>query len=317
VTPGEFWRRTIAWVRRRELERELTSELNAHAELLARDLEREGFSEDDARVEARRQVGSPLRAREASRDAWGFPALDAMLHDLRYAVRGLRRSAGFTATVVVTLALGIGANTTMFSIIDRLMFRPYPYMRAPNEVRRVYLRTTARGRTLTYATMPYTRYLDIARASRSFSQVASVSEWRLAVGTGQNTRVGHVDGVSASFFDLFDAPPLRGGYFNSAEDRTGHASPCSPTRSGNRSSADKTSSVSRCRSGSRSTPSSASLPKDSSEPRTTAPSPICSSRSRRSPRTSTRLTRGTISRRTRGIGRRSSFAGAPAYPTPR
>jgi hypothetical protein len=211
VTPGEFWRRTIAWVRRRELERELTSELNAHAELLARDLEREGFSEDDARVEARRQVGSPLRAREASRDAWGFPALDAMLHDLRYAVRGLRRSAGFTATVVVTLALGIGANTTMFSIIDRLMFRPYPYMRAPNEVRRVYLRTTARGRTLTYATMPYTRYLDIARASRSFSQVASVSEWRLAVGTGQNTRVGHVDGVSASFFDLFDAPPRRRG----------------------------------------------------------------------------------------------------------
>ncbi len=97
---------------------------------------------------------------------------------------------GFTATVVVTLALGIGANTTMFSIIDRLMFRPYPYMRAPNEVRRVYLRTTARGRTLTYATMPYTRYLDIARASRSFSQVTA--------GLGMASRGRHRDRTRAS-----------------------------------------------------------------------------------------------------------------------
>jgi putative ABC transport system permease protein len=218
VTPGEFWRRAAAWVRRRDLERELASELDAHAESLARDLEHDGMSAADARAEARRQVGSGLRAREASRDAWGFPAFDALLHDLRYAVRGLRRSPGFTATVVVTLALGIGANTTMFSIIDRLMFRPYPYMRAPSEVHRVYLRTTGRGRTFTYATMPYTRYLDIARASRSFSQITAVSEWRLAVGTGQNTHIRHVDGVSASFFALFDAPPVRGRYFNSAED---------------------------------------------------------------------------------------------------
>ena len=88
---GEFWRRGRAWIRRRDLERELTGELNAHAELLARDLEREGMTPADALAEARRQVGSTLRAREASRDAWGFPALDALLHDLRYAVRGLRR----------------------------------------------------------------------------------------------------------------------------------------------------------------------------------------------------------------------------------
>ena len=218
MTLGEFWRRTLAWIRRRELERELASELRDHADLLARDLEREGLSPADAQAEARKQVGSSLRAREASRDTWGFPALDALLHDLRYSARGLRRSPGFTATVIVTLALGIGANTTMFAIIDRLMFRPYPYMRAPNEVHRIYLSTTSRGRTLTYAMMPYTRYLDIARAARSFSQIAAVSEWRLAVGTGQATRVKHVDGVSASFFDLFDAPALRGRYFTTAED---------------------------------------------------------------------------------------------------
>ncbi len=218
MTLGELWRRATAWVRRRDLERELASELDAHAELLARDLEHEGMSAAEARAEARRQVGSTLRAREASRDAWGFPALDALIHDVRYAIRGLRRSPGFTATVVITLALGIGANATMFAVIDRLMFRPFAYMRAPNDVHGVYMRTTLRGRTNTYATTSYTRYLDFARASRSFSQIAPVSHWRLAVGTGQNTRVQHVDGVGAALFDFFDAKPVLGRYFTAVED---------------------------------------------------------------------------------------------------
>jgi putative ABC transport system permease protein len=218
VTPGEFWRRVAAWIRRRDLEEELTNELDAHAELLARDLERDGMSAADARAEARRQLGSPLRAREASRDAWGFPLLDTLLHDLRYAVRGLRRSPGFTATVVITLALGIGANATMFAVIDRLMFRPFPYMRSPGEVHGVYMRSSLRGRTLTYATTSYTRYLDFVRTSRSFSQIAPVSHWRLAVGQGQGTRVRHVDGVGAALFDFFDARPVLGRYFGAAED---------------------------------------------------------------------------------------------------
>ena len=218
MTLGEFWRRSLAWIRRRALERELASELDAHAELLARDLEREGLSAADARAEARRQVGSALRAREASRDAWGFPALDAFLHDLRYAVRGLRRSPGFTATVVITLALGIGANATMFAVIDRLMFRPFPYMRAPSEVHGVYMRTLLRGRTLTYATTSYTRYLDVVRASRAFSQIAPVSHWRFAVGNGDGARVRHVDGVGAALFDFFDARPTLGRFFAAAED---------------------------------------------------------------------------------------------------
>jgi len=218
VTLGEFWRRAAAWVRRRDLEAALTSELDAHVELLARDLETDGMSAADARVEARRQVGSTLRAREASRDAWGFPGVDALLHDLRYALRGLRRSPGFTATVVITLALGIGANATMFAVIDRLMLRPFPYMRAPSEVHGVYMRSSLRGRTLIYPTTSYTRYLDFVRTSRSFSQIAPVSHWRLAVGNGEGTRVRHVDGVGAALFDFFDARPVLGRYFGAAED---------------------------------------------------------------------------------------------------
>src|SRR5438067_12711035 len=90
-----------------------------------------------------------------------FPGFDHARQDLRYAFRGLRNSPGFTVTVMLTLGLGIGANAAMFGVIDRLMFRPYPYLRDPTRVHRVYLQFDARGRTMTGADgHEYTRYLD-------------------------------------------------------------------------------------------------------------------------------------------------------------
>ena len=218
MTAGEVWYRLVAWLRRPTLERQLADELHEHVERLERDLRAEGMSAADAQAVARRQLGNVTRVREESRDAWGFPTLDAIVHDVRYAVRGLVRVPAFTATIVATLALGLGANAAMFAVIDRLMFRPYPFMRDPARVSRVYLQTTLRGRVNTRPTMPYTRYLDLARSSRSFAQIAPVSEWRFAVGTGDNARVRRVDGVGAQFFDFFDAPPALGRYFTPAED---------------------------------------------------------------------------------------------------
>ena len=212
--------RLFAWVRRDRLSRELADEMDAHVELLARDLEHEGMSHDDALAAARRQVGNTTSLRETSRDYWGFPRLEAVLQDLRYAVRGLARAPGFAATVIVTLSLGIGANAAMFAVIDRLMFRPFPHMRDPGTVHQVYLQITAGGQRRTQAVVPYTRYLDIQRGTHSFSQYAGVSEWRLAVGRGQATRVRKVAGVSASFFGLFEARPLLGRFFTASEDVT-------------------------------------------------------------------------------------------------
>src|SRR5437016_4812722 len=74
-----------------------------------------------------------------------FPGFDHARQDLRYALRTLRRSPGFTVTVMLTLGLGIGANAAMFGVIDRLMYRPFPYMRDPASVDRVYLRTSING----------------------------------------------------------------------------------------------------------------------------------------------------------------------------
>src|SRR4051812_1194098 len=115
---------------------------------------------------------------------WLTRVFDNGRQDVQYALRGLRRSPGFTTAVVLTLALGIGANAAMFGVVDRLMFRPFPYLRDPASVDRVYLEATYRGKARTQSTFPYTRFLDLRRATSSFSQSAGFSEWRLAIGSG-------------------------------------------------------------------------------------------------------------------------------------
>ncbi len=138
--------------------------------------------------------------------------------DLRYAIRGLIRSPGFTVTVVLTLALGIGANAAMFGVIDRLMVRPFPYLRDPSTVDRMYLETTIDGHTNARSGIEYPRYLDLRRWSTTFSEFAAFTEWRLAIGPGDAARERQVAGVSASFFRFFDARPVIGRFFDAAED---------------------------------------------------------------------------------------------------
>ncbi|MGQ0640598.1 MAG: permease prefix domain 1-containing protein [Gemmatimonadaceae bacterium] len=150
MTARELWLRLTSWMRRDRLARELAGEMQTHIELLARDFEHAGMSRADAFAAARRQVGTVSGMREASREYWGFPLLDSVLQDLRYAMRGLVRAPGFAATIIVTLGLGIGANATMFAVIDRLMFRPFAYMRDPASVNGVYLQFTSGGQRRTW-----------------------------------------------------------------------------------------------------------------------------------------------------------------------
>ena len=146
--------------------------------------------------------------------------LDHLRQDVRYAARGLRRSPGFTAAVVVTLGLGIGANAAMFNVIDQLMFRPYAYLRDPGSVHRVYLRLPGRERLLTREAFPYTRYLDLKNGTESFSRSAAFFPTSVAVGSGEGARERPIMAVSASFFDFFDARPVLGRYFVASEDTT-------------------------------------------------------------------------------------------------
>ena len=143
-----------------------------------------------------------------------------LLQDLRYALRGLARSPAFAITVILTLGLGVGANTAMFGIIDRLMFRPFPYMRDQDAVHRVYLRATYRGRESTNGVSEYTRYLDLQRSTTTIAQSAAFASQMLAVGTGDAAQERRVGTVSASFFDFFDARPALGRFFRPDEDVT-------------------------------------------------------------------------------------------------
>ncbi|HEY2379202.1 MAG TPA: ADOP family duplicated permease [Gemmatimonadaceae bacterium] len=137
--------------------------------------------------------------------------------DFRYAVRGLRRSRVFTATVMITLGLGIGVNAAMFGAVDRLMFRPFAMLRDPGAVHRVYLQF-GRDQRFTSSLYQYARYLDLERWTSSFSQYAAVSAWQLAVGPSDVGRERQTAGVSASFFGFFTARPALGRFFDASED---------------------------------------------------------------------------------------------------
>src|SRR5215469_4073586 len=95
-------------------------------------------------------------------------SVEAFARDLRHAVRGLARSPGFALAATLTLGLGIGGNAAMLRAIDRLMFRPPPYLRDPATVHRVYFQTTARGHTTTRSRGPYTTYVDLQQATTAF-----------------------------------------------------------------------------------------------------------------------------------------------------
>jgi predicted permease len=214
----EWLARLLDWLWRDRLDRELAEELRFHQQQLERQAHDQGIDAIEAAYISRRRIGNLTRHHEAARERWSWPWLDALVQDVRYALRGFRRAPGFTTTVVLTLGLGIGANAAMFGVIDRLMFRPFPYLKDPGQVHRVYLQSTFRGSTGSRFVFPYTRYLDLVRGTSAFSHLAAVTERSLAVGSGATGRERMVAGVSASFFALFDAPPAHGRFFGPSED---------------------------------------------------------------------------------------------------
>lgn len=147
--------------------------------------------------------------------------LDEFAQDVKYGLRGLKRSPGFATSVIVALALGIGANAAMFSIVDRLMFRPYPYMKDPSAVHRIYLQHNVRGTTRIQAgEFPYTRYTDIKDRTSSFAHHAAFISPTLAVGVGDAARERRVSVVSGAFWSFFSARPVVGRFFTEADDVT-------------------------------------------------------------------------------------------------
>lgn len=213
----ELLTRIADWIRRGRLDAEFQEELRFHQSQLERDARAEGRDIEAARYTARRRLGSAARVTEEMRDRWSLPWLEHLQQDVRFAVRGLRRSPGFTLAAVLTLSLGIGANATMFDIVDRLLLRPPAHVTEPERVMTpVYLRTRD-GETSTQETLSFPLFMDI-RASGAFVQVAAYSPLALTRGRGTEAELLRGVRVSAGFFSTLGVRPALGRFFLADED---------------------------------------------------------------------------------------------------
>jgi len=212
--------------RKQDVDRAVDDELRFHLESTVEELVGQGWDATDARREAERRFGDvrDVRATLAALDKGRVARRDraewwsGLVQDVRYALRGLRRAPLFTAGVVLTLGLGIGANATMFGIVDKLLLRTPRYLAAPGRTHRVYFGRVFDGQLWYGSNTGYKVWQDLRELTRSFDAIALFFEPDRAVGTGLNATVEKVDGVSADFWWLFDARPAAGRFFTAADD---------------------------------------------------------------------------------------------------
>jgi predicted permease len=213
---------------RANIQRQVDEELTFHLDACVDELVAQGLAPQAARLEAQRRLGdlAAMRARlmaideerlarERRADWWNGVAQDA-----RYAARGLRRSLGFTAGVVVTLALGIGANAAVFTVIDRLLLRPPPHVADAKSLRRVHVEMTFRdGRKNTRGPMSYAEFMALRDGVRSFDRIAAFSyPVSVALGSGVDAPRIKRSGASADFFRVLGVRPEVGRFFVAEDD---------------------------------------------------------------------------------------------------
>ena len=211
---------------RRRLDDAFTTEVESHLEFLADDLERRGMSPGDARREARRQFGGVAQIQELHREGRGFVSLEHAAGDLRYALRMMLRNPGFTAVAVLTLALGIGVNTTLFSAYNAVALKPLP-VADPDRVVRLERWFASRRGDVQYA-FSYPEYLYLRDHARSFSG-QTASSWPVHVfaewGGGRTAERLQGQLTSANYFAAMGVPARLGRTFAADEDRVPGGNP--------------------------------------------------------------------------------------------
>lgn len=200
------------------LDEDFQEELASHLEMLTEENIRRGLPPDEARRQARLRLGGAAQLRETQHDLRGLPWLETLLQDVRFGLRMLRKNPGFTAVAVITLALGIGANTAIFSVVSKVLLDPLPY---PNADRIVLLQHTFLQRTDVSISVP--EFMIWREQTQVFQSSAAFELGGAAFNLTGGDRPEQVPGLhaSAGYFDVFGVPIAKGRAFTPEEDRPG------------------------------------------------------------------------------------------------
>jgi predicted permease len=216
-TLHEFLLRAKAFLYKRRMDRDMAEELAFHQAMLKDKLLREGLSQADADSATRRRFGNTSHWHERLRELWQFRWLENLMRDVSYATRVLRHSPGFTAVAVITLALGVGANTTVFSMINGLLLRPLP---VPASDRLAVFGIDMARPSINYGfSEPLFRSLE--RRHEVFSDVFAFNQEKFQVRSSNGTETVAGQFVSGDFFSALQTPPLLGRTLTPADDRKG------------------------------------------------------------------------------------------------
>jgi predicted permease len=212
------WLRRV--IERRRIQQEAVSDIEAHLEEKVADLVEPGVPEPEARARASREFGNILLVTEASREVWGWVWLERLVQDLRYGARLLARSPGFTAVAVLSLALGIGANTAIFGLLDKIAWRMLP-VRSPEALRMVEAAGTSKRDTLkAHVSYTYTQYALWRDHNRSFTALAATNsglKWRdQSAASDKSWHDGQF--VSGNYFDVLGVPAELGRVLDPMDD---------------------------------------------------------------------------------------------------
>ena len=212
--------RVVALMRRQHHDSDLDEELDSHFAMLVDEQRRRGLSEDEARRAAHLTLGNATQLREAHRGVRGLPFLEELIRDVRYALRGFRRQPGFTAIAVLTLAVGIGANAAVFSIVNGVLMRPLAYG-APEQ-----LMSVARGGRQTPSQAPPARWISLRRweamkEARSFEAGVYRPAYEDVILGGREPEALRAGRFSANVLSILRVRPILGREFRPEEDADG------------------------------------------------------------------------------------------------
>jgi predicted permease len=209
----QWWSKVALTLGRRNLANELQQEVEAHLQFLIDENLERGMAPEEARAAARRHFGNTTTIRERSYQSWQFPTIESLLQDIRYAARGIWRARVFSAIVILTLAVGIGANTAIFSAVYAVLLKPLPF---PSGERLVWLGESsakASGISVTWINFEHWR-----KESRSFESMAAFQKEDLTL-TGRGQAVlTHAGVVTNEFFRLTGSRPIMGRLFTASDD---------------------------------------------------------------------------------------------------